>query len=78
MLDFDISEAPRNHDGLMVATHTFAGRDLEGPEVTAQIGPAKLVVKRRGAKRTIRHNLKRRHNAIGLSVIQLPRAGMLR
>ena len=78
MLDFDISEAPRNHDGLVVATHTFAGRHLEGPEVTAQIGPAKLVVKRRGAKRTIRHDLKWRHNAIGLSVIQLPGAGILR
>ena len=78
MLDFDISEAPRNHYGLVVATHTFAGRHLEGPEVTAQIGPAKLVVKRCGAKRTIRHDLKWRHNAIGLSVIQLPGAGMFR
>ena len=78
MLDFDVSEATRNHDGLVVATHTFAGRHFEGPEITTQVGAAELVVKRRGAKRTIRHDLKRRHNAVGLSVIQLPWPRVLR
>ena len=78
MLDFDVSKAPRNHDGLVVATHTFTGGHFEGPEITTQVGAAKLVIKRRGAKRTVRHDLERRYNAIGLSILQLPRAGMLR
>ena len=78
MFDFDISKATRDHDGFVITTHTFAGRHFKGSKVASQVGASKLVIKRSGSERTISHDLKRRHNAIRLAVIQLPGAWVLR
>src|SRR6185503_12130151 len=64
------AEATRQHDRLVISPILV----LESPEVTAEVGPAKLVVERRGPDRPLEHDVERRSDARRLAgTVLLPR-----
>src|SRR6185503_2065430 len=74
----DVAVAAREHDGLVVAAHFAAARELEASEVAREVGPAELVVVRGAADGPVDHDLQRRGDARGLAVVAFPRAARIR
>src|SRR5206468_3265346 len=68
-----VAVAAGQHDGLVVATHLARERQLQGAEVTGEVGPAELVVVRRAADRPVDHDLECGGDAAGLAVVAFPR-----
>ncbi len=70
-----VAEAARDHDRLVVPADVRA-RLIEGllerAEIARDAGPAEFVVERRGAERTVEHDLEGTRDARGLAEIRLP------
>ena len=69
------AQAPRNHDGLVVAALHTVNHLLVLAEITEQIGAAKLVVKGRTAQRTLGHDGQGVGHVGGLSQTAAPQFG---
>src|SRR6185503_10087133 len=67
-----VSDAAREHDGLVVTAPGAADRLLEGPEIPSEARPAEFVVERRGADRPVLHDLQRRNNPAWAAEVLLP------
>ena len=77
VLGTDVADAPRQHDGLMVAAQLrgpVRSRDglLVGAEVAGQVGPAELVVEGGGADGALEHDLQGRADPPRSPVVLLP------
>ena len=71
-----VAQAAGDHDRLVVAAALVAGHarrlDFQGAEVTAQVGPAELIIESGAAQRPVDHDLQRRGDAPGATVVVFP------
>ena len=78
MIGADVTHTTGNHNRLVIAPYLTVELRFKGTKVSADIWPAKLIVKRGAANRTLNHYVQRTGDSIRLTLIGFPSFDLIR